>query len=251
MPDDPWFGRVSNGAELRVRLFCFPYAGGAAHVFDAWPAQLPRAVGVCPVMLPGRPPRMREAPVGDLDALAEPIAVSIVGHADRPFALFGYSVGGLLAFEVARRLRRCGAAQPAHLFVGACRAPHMPPTEPPASTLSEAAFVERLRVLAGTPDEVFQNPELLDLLLPTLRSDFALSDNYRYASEAPLPCVITAFAGVNDALVTEADVAGWRHHTSAAFHVHRLQGNHFFIQSQAPVMLQVIAAALALHVDRA
>src|SRR5262249_42750474 len=114
--------RVLLESESRIRLFCFPYAGSSAQIFHGWQQDLPRTIEVTPVHLPGRGKRIREKPFTELTALAEVLTGEISPHVDKPYALFGHSLGAIIAFEVARGLRRRGLPLPRRLFVSGCRA---------------------------------------------------------------------------------------------------------------------------------
>lgn len=240
-----WLARGARAVAPRLRLFCFPYAGGAAAVFREAAEHLPDDIEIYAVQLPGRPPRMRDAPCTSLAELVEAVSVALHPALDLPFALLGHSMGGLLAFELARTLRRQGGPAPLHLFVSACRAPQLPRVEPPAHRLPDAAFIERLRSLGGTPEAMLANPELMELFLPTLRADFAVSETYGCAPEPPLDCPITAFGGIDDLQVSRQDLAAWRTQTGGPFQVRMLPGAHFFLTGAPAPLYAGIAAALA------
>jgi medium-chain acyl-[acyl-carrier-protein] hydrolase len=156
-------------------------------------------------------------------------------------------MGGLVSFEVTRLLRSEYGLSPVHLFVSARRPPQIPNPNPPIHTLLEAEFVEELRRLKGTPEAVLQNVELMQLLIPTLRADFAVLETYTYAPEAPLECPIVAFGGLQDQEVNIQELEAWRQQTIASFSLQMLPGNHFFIHSAQPLLLQSIARKLNLH----
>src|SRR5262249_43042969 len=149
-------------------------------VFRSWSDSLPASVEVCPVQLPGRETRFRELPFTQLAPLAEALGRSLRPFFDRPFAFFGHSMGALVAFELARVLVRTAGPQPVPLFASACAAPQVRDCETPIHALPDAAFREELRRLGGTPALVLHNAELVDLLLPTLRADFAVCETYAY-----------------------------------------------------------------------
>jgi medium-chain acyl-[acyl-carrier-protein] hydrolase len=217
---------------------------GAAVFRDAAEC-LPDHIEICAVHLPGRPPRMRDAPIARLADLVTAMTPAVRPALNLPFAFLGHSMGGLLAFELARTLRREGERAPLHLFVSACRAPQLPPAESPAHRLPDAAFIERLRNLGGTPEEMLDNPELMELFLPTLRADFAVSETYIHTPEPPLDCPISAFGGIDDVKVPRQDLAAWQVQTSGSFHIDMLPGAHFFLNSAPSSLYAVVAAALA------
>ncbi|MEQ8964161.1 MAG: alpha/beta fold hydrolase, partial [Coleofasciculus sp. C2-GNP5-27] len=141
-------------AQAKLRLFCFHYAGGGAWSFRDWSDNLPSSVEVCSIELPGRGFRLAEAAFTSLDPLVRAIADVLVPHLDKPFAFFGHSMGGLVSFEVARVLRTNQGLNPVHLFVSAHRAPQLPDPDPPIHNLPEPEFLDELRHLEGTPEEV-------------------------------------------------------------------------------------------------
>ncbi len=243
--ESPWLSRSVRATTPRVRLFCFPYAGGGATVFRDAAEYLPDHIEICAVHLPGRPPRMRDAPIARLPDIVTAMIPAVRSALNLPFALLGHSMGGLLAFELTRTLRREGVPAPLHLFVSACRAPQLPPLESPAHSLPDAAFIERLRNLGGTPEETLNNPELIGLFLPTLRADFAVSETYIHTPEPPLNCPISAFGGIDDLKVPWQDLAAWQVQTSGPFHIDMLPGGHFFLNSTPASFYGVLAAALA------
>jgi medium-chain acyl-[acyl-carrier-protein] hydrolase len=241
-----WLSIRQPNPRAALRLFCFPYAGGGASVYSAWPRNLPSAFEVCAVQLPGRETRLKEQPFRELTPVVEAVAAAIEPYLDRPFAFFGHSMGALISFELARLLRERGGARPAHLFVSGRRAPQLPDDEPPTYDLPDEEFFAILRELNGTPTEVLEHPELMELVMPLLRADFALVQTYVYKPEAPLDCPITAFGGVQDVEVVREDIKAWREQTADAFSARLLPGDHFFLnhpQTRA-VMLSVIEQEL-------
>jgi medium-chain acyl-[acyl-carrier-protein] hydrolase len=232
----------SNPAKLR--LFCLPYAGGSAHIFADWADALPAPVTVHRLELPGRGLRFVDPPEESVDALVDDLSLTILQHLDLPFALFGHSLGGIVAFELARRLQR-DIEPPVHLFVSAVRAPDSPPDEAPASSLSDAEFHQHIRGLNGTPQDLLDNEELMQLMLPVLRADFTAADSYRYRPGPPLRCPITAFGSRTDPEVSVAQLRGWRRHTSGRFTVRVMPGDHFFLHSARGELLTLLADALS------
>jgi surfactin synthase thioesterase subunit len=166
-----WFSSRARRPLAALQLFCLPYAGGGASVFAAWPRALGENIEVNAVALPGRERRMAEEPAVDLRAVAEAIAA----RADRPYALFGHSMGAILAFEGARELRRAGSTLSVRLFVSGCQAPDLPRVDIAYAGLSEAdddELLDRLVAGGGLPAEIMAERELLALLIPVFRADF-------------------------------------------------------------------------------
>jgi medium-chain acyl-[acyl-carrier-protein] hydrolase len=227
-----------------VTLFCLPFAGGGASMFREWPAGLPAGIEVCPVLLPGREGRFGEPAIGDLDALVDPLLEGLLPHLEGPFALFGHSMGGLIAFEVADRLRRRGVT-PAWFFASGVRAPHLPRRPDPRYTLPDDQFLAAVRQLNGTPPELLDNPEIMSLMLPTLRTDFQLAETYRYRARPPLECPVATFGGRDDPEVPREDLEAWRQQAAGHFEMHLLPGDHFFITPFRDEVLALIGQRLA------
>src|SRR5260370_34546990 len=203
---DPWIGFRRNSSGARVRLFCLPYAGGGSSAFRTWPDFLPPDVDLWAVQLPGREERLRDAPFTRMEPLVESLAGHLALDFDLPFALFGHSMGAIIAYELACFLRRNGLPKPMHLFVSGRRAPHVAQDRELFHQLPEPQFIEKLRELNGTPEEMFQYPELLQLVLPTLRAAFAVCETYRFRDEAVLECPVSAYGGLSYREVSHEDL---------------------------------------------
>ncbi|MBC6477559.1 MAG: thioesterase [Hormoscilla sp. GM7CHS1pb] len=248
---NPWIKYLKPNPKAQLRLFCFPYAGGSAGVFRSWPDSLPPTVEVCAVELPGRGTRIKDAPFTRMEPLVEAIALALLPELDKPFAFFGHSMGALVSFELARLLRRSqagarerGDRQLSHLSISGRSAPQIPDPEPPIHALPEAEFVEKLRCYNGTPSEVLANPELMQLFLPILRADFELIETYVYKNEPAFDFPITAFGGLSDFKASREDLSAWDRHTTAAFDLRMLPGDHFFLHSNEALLLQSITRQL-------
>ena len=242
-----WFTSQRPNARARLRLFCFPYAGGGAAIYRLWPQSLPSDVEVCVAQLPGRGTRLREQPFTSLDALVEAAAEAIAPSVDKPFALFGHSMGAMISFELARRLRELGRPQPAHLFISGRRAPQLPNNDPLSYNLPEAELRKELLRLNGTPKEVLEHPELMELMLPLLRADFSVVETYVYRPGVPLACPLTAFGGLRDSEVSRQELDAWREQTAGEFVLRMLPGDHFFLNDPQSQPLLFSAIAKALH----
>jgi medium-chain acyl-[acyl-carrier-protein] hydrolase len=160
-------------------------------------------------------------------------------------------MGALIALELSRQLRREKKAMPVHMFVSGRRAPQFPNTEPPIHKLSDHDLIERLRSLNGTPPDALDHSELMQLMIPLLRADFSVCETYEYRKEPPLDCPITVFGGIGDGEVTAATLPPWREHTTAAFSLHMLPGDHFFLHAAQPDILSIIIRELATVQNRA
>jgi medium-chain acyl-[acyl-carrier-protein] hydrolase len=241
---DPWVGDFRPKPDARLRLFCFPYAGGTSSIYRGWPALFPEIIDVCPVNLPGRAARLYEPAFKSIVLLADELGRALVPYCNIPFAFFGHSMGANVSFELARALRRTNNETPIHLFVSGHRAPHIPDEDPPTYNLPEDEFIEELRRLDGTPTEILEHPELMQLMLPLLRADFEAVQTYAFAAEAPLSCPITAFGGLSDFDVPRENVDAWREHTTRKFTIRMLPGDHFFINTESRMLIECISREL-------
>jgi medium-chain acyl-[acyl-carrier-protein] hydrolase len=213
---------------------------------------LPSDVEVCPVQLPGRESRLREAPFETPEPLVKAIADALQPHfAGLPFVFFGHSMGAMLSFELARELRRRGQTLPLHLFVSGRRAPQIPDLEEPIHALPEPEFIVKLRELNGTPEEVLQHAELMKLLIPVLRADFSVNETYEYTGEEPFDFGISCFGGLGDREVSRDDCAAWKEQTRGRFRLRMLPGDHFFMHSAKDMILESVARDLAETLSQA
>lgn len=239
-----WMVRPEPRSEAQCRLFCLPFAGSGASQFVSWKALLPPFVELCAYQLPGREGRFREPAFVQAGVAAEHLADAMLPWLDRPYALFGHSMGALLAFEVARALRRRSVRLPFVLFLSAFRAPHLPRWQAPMSHLPQAQLIERIRDMQGTPETVLRDPELMNFLLPTIRADFALCESYVWREEAPLPVPLIVVGGDEDVEAPPDRLEPWRRHTSACFRQELFPGGHFYLHANRERLLDLIVDAL-------
>ena len=239
----PWLILGKPKPETRLRLFCFPYAGGGASIFRQWSENMPEGVEVCAIQLPGRENRIIDPPFTKLAPLVDAMVEALDPYFDVPFAFFGHSIGAKIAFELARELRRKKGVHPVHLFVSGSRPPHIP--EPrPLHMLPEHEFVKEFRRFSGTPEAVMQSRDLMEMYLPILRADFAVDETYVYYEDNPLDCPISAFGGSEDKETNRQELEAWRQHTLDSFKFQMFEGDHFFIKSSQSRVLDSISRVL-------
>lgn len=240
LPVDPWFPTRRPQPEARLRVFCFPYAGAGASIYNGWSAALPAGVEVCAIQLPGRERRILEPPLKQIPALVDALEPVLAPLLDKPFVFFGYSMGTRIALALAQHWQARGAPLPLGMVMAAASAPHAP--RPSRGELDDARFIELLRSYEGTPPEVFAHRELLEMVLPTLRADFSLADARLPA--LPVRCPISAFAGTRDSHVTPEGLEQWRELTTSDFQLRHFPGGHFFLRDGREALLGALREEL-------
>jgi medium-chain acyl-[acyl-carrier-protein] hydrolase len=237
-----WFRRNLQPS-TPFRLFCFPHAGGSASIYRNWHDWLAPAIEVVAVELPGRGMHIGEPAIDRMDVLVEQVVAAMRPLLDRRFALFGHSLGSLVAFEVSRKLAAAGGPEPQHLVVSGMGAPHVVAGRSSIHELPDDEFIEAVRALDGIPAEVLASEALVECFLEVLRADFRLAGAYQCARTVPLRHPITAFGGVDDQSCRREDLEAWQQHTEAQCVVRWLPGGHFFIREHEPL---VAASLIAL-----
>ncbi|MBF8187072.1 thioesterase [Nonomuraea sp. K274] len=234
--------------QARIRLFCLPHAGGGASSYTAWARGLPTHIEVCAAQLPGRETRIEEPAITDIHAMARTLADVMAAAADLPFAIFGHSMGAVIAYEVAQELLRRGGPQPLRLFASGARAPHLPLSGPRLADLPTDELIRGLAAIGGIPVELLDRREYLDLIVPSLRGDLIIAENHRTGVGAPLPYPITGLTGEDDIHVPLEQVREWERHTSAAFKALVFPGGHFFHRDHMDQVLAAVEGDISLDV---
>lgn len=222
-----------------LRLFCLPSAGGGAVMFRNWLSAAGEDLEVHPLELPGRGARSGDPPAADLERFAGELAAEMLPLVSQPFAIFGHSFGAMLGFELAAQLTREGF-EPVHLFVSACRPPHLPPRLR-LHTFDNDRLLNYLHGLGGISDALLDEPDVLAYFLPVIRADLYRFESYCHKpAECVLRCPVTALAGAGDRHVVADEMAGWRHFTQGSFRFERFSGGHFFITSDQQSVIRLV-----------
>jgi|ERR1700722_2655788 len=237
-----------RGERVHLTLLCFSGAGGNEPVFYDWRRQAPPWLALKSVVLPGHPGRFREKPAIDLVALASMLVEEFSDTLDYPYALFGHSMGAILAFEVARFAQRQG--RPAtHLFVSACAAPHLPRRVPLWDNLPDLMLQQRIAKHSTAGPNHVKTPELMELLLPIFRADVRLCETYKYKESSRLQCPIVAYAGTSDPSVTHEAIRAWCRHSSGLFNRALLPGDHHYLERHREFVIDDLCRRLATFVN--
>lgn len=242
-PAESWLIRM-RGTWPAMRLYCFSHAGGNASDFLPWRKLFDASFEICAIALPGRGARRSEHPRHQLTELAGELAQAISAETSIPFAFFGHSLGALLAFETARYCQQHALPTPLHVFASGCPAPQH---RNPARGISNLPTDELIAVLRGynrTPPEVLANAELMDMVLPAIRADFAMAEQYAYLPAPALRMPVTVLAGASDHAMSAAQAQGWAKETSAECRIRWYDGGHFFLDQHLPAVARCILSDL-------
>lgn len=230
----------------RIRLLCLPYAGGGVGLYRTWGERLPASVGVLPVHMPGREGRFKEPAISELPAAVDALYAGLKPIFDEPFALFGHSMGALLAFELSRRVHAERGVWPIHLFLSARRPPHLGPIHPNFHSLPMGSFVSHVQGWYDAfPQMVLDRPGLLEPFMPTLRADMRLLETYEWQQGPPMACPVTVFGGLHDRAVPVGSLKGWQQHSSEPVKVKVFSGRHFYLRDDDRDVVNAIGKVLA------
>ncbi|MGM0562113.1 MAG: thioesterase II family protein [Pseudomonadota bacterium] len=248
MSGSEWFLPSPENAEAtsaRLRLFCFPFAGGGAAVYRPWRHKLPADIEVVPVCPPGREHRFGEAAYDTIDELVADLADVIRPMTTRPYTFFGYSMGGMIAHHLACRLMADGGRSPEHLFIAALRSPNITTPRRQLHLLPSDEFWAEVAAYGATPAEILENDQYRALFEPFLRADFKLAQTAHSADLPPLDCPITAFGGASDTNPAPAELDDWEQATTGPFEKHIYPGGHFFMKQHEESILALMTEKLS------
>lgn len=250
MYDNKWISFPKKQPNAKLRLFCFSYAGSGASVYRRWPNTILSEVEICAVKLPGHEGRFIEEPYRRVTKLVEDLASDIFPLFNKPFLFFGHSLGAHISFYLARYLRKNYKLCPLHMFVSGARAPHLP--ERPGSLhykMEKDIFIKKLIELGGMAEEILQNKELIDLLLPILRADVEILNTTEYYEEEPLDCSISSFGGLHDPRVSREDTEAWNKHTHGDFCLTMISGKHLFINTHREQVIDLVNRDVSSYLE--
>jgi amino acid adenylation domain-containing protein len=241
--NEKWFFYPAQRKKARLKLFCFPYAGGTPHIFRNWANHLPEDIEVIALRLPGRDSRIKEKAYSDWSELLDALEDALLSCIDIPFAFFGHSFGARLAFELTKRFHAKGFALPTCLFISGCRCPHIPSPQPFLHELPQAEFFERVFSMNGISAEILSNQKLMEMFEPTMRADMKLSELWENSAQQ-INVPIVAFSGLNDSIDPPSNMRGWENYTQAQFSFYTFSGDHFFLHTNEKNLLGTLSTLI-------
>ena len=245
-----WFIKPKPKANPALRLICFSYAGGSAATYIPWVQSLPNNVELVAIQLPGRASRLFESPYSDMDVLVKELIIVLNSLLDRPYILFGHSLGSRIAFEFMVRCQEANLRLPAHFIASGSRGPQFKSNKAAIHTLTDNEFIEELKALNGTPSAVLENEELMEIYLPLLRADFQLAADYCFDRKNIISCPVTVLGGDIDADISLKDLQSWGEFFSYPVNTHILRGDHFFIESNSRDTIEKVNTVLQLEFSK-
>jgi medium-chain acyl-[acyl-carrier-protein] hydrolase len=239
-----WFIPFKYNKNSYIRLFCFHYGGGSASAYREWAKDIVDHVDLVAIQLPGRESRFSEPLLDNVLDIVNKLSLDFQDYLDKPYIFFGHSIGALIAFEFTRTLRKKGMPQPKHLIISGTKAPQVQLKRAPIHHLPDSELTEKIREYNGIPSYILEDKELMAIFLPIIRSDFCISEAYKYNSEEPLTCPITALGGLSDDTFDSRDLLKWQEQTSSSFEHELLPGDHFFIKSSYQEVINIVNKVL-------
>lgn len=231
-----------------VNLFCLPFAGGNKYSYREYEKLAPAGLRVLPLEYPGRGARIKEGFARDMDALVDLLYAEIKGRLDQEaYALYGHSMGGVVAYFLARKIIAAHHRPPLHLFITGTMGPSAITRElKKRHLMSQEAFIEEIKNLDGCPPEILENEELLNYFEPILRADFVVSETYAYEALPPFDIPIAVITGTEEEMEPE-EILLWQRETSHTVDFRTMPGKHFFILQYAPEVMEIIASKLRMY----
>lgn len=233
-----WIVNLRPKSSAVMRLICFPYAGGDASVFRHWVNALPEELEVLAIQLPGRASRLLEPPLVSMPEIIEELQSEILPYLSKPYIFLGHSLGSRIAFELTHRLRRNHQPLPYCFVASGSNAPDTKSNK--THGLSDAEFIDELRALGGTPDDILNHEEMMSLLLPMLRADFGIAKTYNSGTRKPLDMPVALFNGTSDIVDEERLQKAWQRHFSMPIQYFSFDGGHFFINEKYAEFIKVL-----------
>ena len=230
-----WIIRPQVREDAILQLVCLPQAGGNAWTYRQWAERLPSEIELLAIQYPGHGDRLGEEPRREFGRLLSGVTRYLAPELDRPYALFGHSMGALLAFETGRALQAMNIVPPEHVFLSGYNAPgglSIPDGSTPVHEMSDSQLLERIEALDCTPREILEDQEMRVLLLRQIRADSAVCESHVLHDRTPLTSPVTVLGGTGDPRTSESGLKAWQEFTSGAFDVRWFEGNHGFLLAE-------------------
>lgn len=235
-----WFVQNSSQPLAKFNLFCFHHAGGAASHFSDWQRHLPATIQVNAIQLPGRDHRYGESFYNSVSQIVDKLLTFEDVFREKPFVLFGHSLGAIIAFELTKTMQKKGLS-PMALIVSGRSAPALAHLQEPIHHLPDELFIKQLILrYGGLRSDVLQSAELMSLLLPRIRADVAMAESWKYEKTLKINCPLFVFGGDNDVSVSEDDLSGWQLESENKIRIFRFSGDHFFIETDKIAVMSKI-----------
>jgi medium-chain acyl-[acyl-carrier-protein] hydrolase len=232
MKNSKWLVRSGVNKNVDFRLFCFSYAGGNAATFRRWHNKFTDNVEVVSIQLPGRANRFGEPVITEMEPLVDQVLNAVSGCLDKPYALFGHSLGSRIAFQLAVECSKNGLRMPCHFIASASRSPDLPIGIGDIYKLPDEEFLTEMGKLNGTPLSILKNKELMQMLLPQLKADFCLAYEYQYADDIKLDIPVSVFGGEEDTDIAYSQLQSWDKYFVTPPDITMFEGGHFFIEDE-------------------
>lgn len=242
-----WIVKPKPNPQAQIKLFCLPFAGGGSSGFRSWADMLPPQIELCNVEIPGRGARLSELLVRRLEDVLPALAEGIKDELNKPFAIFGHSMGALTGFELSHFIKENYNLQPVHLFFSGRGAPHLPNRDKPIHELSEADFIREIKSYNGTPREVLEHQELMEIMVPILRADFEVCETYQFHEKPKLKCPLTILCGLQDSGATKEELNAWRELSAGSFNLRMFPGDHFYLLEHKHKLIETIVRDINNH----
>jgi len=242
-----WFKNFKKTPNPKIKLFCFPHAGGNSDTFKHWAQYLPDWIELYSLQLPGRGSRFNEPCLDNMEIITDKLSENITTLIDKPFVFLGHSLGGSIAFELTKKLKQLNLNLPNRLFIVGRESPRVPPKNA-KYTASDSEIIEYLKLLSGTNNAVFHTNDLIKLLLPMIRCDLKLAETYHYycKHKSPVTCPINVFWGTDDVGLKIQDVEDWNKETTSTCHIDQFEGHHFFLHETPKIVIEKMLAYIEI-----
>ena len=245
-----WFSLLFPNSKAKLRLFCLPYAGGNAVIFKSWAKNIMSDIEIVAIQPPGRSTRLQETPFKHMDMLIDDLMTVFPSVLDKPYVIFGHSLGSRIGFELLARLQHQELRLPEHFIASGSRGPHIPCLDEISYDLPDDQFVLKLKAMGGTPAELLDSNELMALLLPMIRADFQIAETHHFSGNILLDIPVTVFGGKNDPRVSIQELHTWQQHFSLPADIALFDGGHFFIDTHRHDVIARLDRLLAKTINQ-